>query len=239
MRVSLYVHNEKFHILGTWFAATCSVGMIYNPTIHIVDDDRAVLDSMALLLKTEGFKVRTYESAGTFLETIRQNDCGCVVTDVRMPEISGLDLLAALKKQRVSMPVIVMTAHGDIPLAVAAMRQGAVDFFEKPFDGDFLLAAIRSALRRENPPDAGTGVIRERLATLSKREQEVLAGLLKGQPNKLIAHELGISARTVEVHRANVMTKMRAGSLSELVKMALAVQRDDSRASNHNIITSL
>jgi two-component system response regulator FixJ len=159
-----------------------------------------------------------------------------VVTDVRMPEISGLDLLAALKKQRVSMPVIVMTAHGDIPLAVAAMRQGAVDFFEKPFDGDLLLAAIRSALRREDPRDAATGAIEERLATLSKREREVLTGLLKGQPNKLIAHELGISARTVEVHRANVMAKMRAGSLSELVKMALAVQRDDSRASDSNII---
>ncbi len=210
--------------------STCSIGMAFDPTIHIVDDDRAILDSFILLLTAEGLRVRTYESAQTFLETIRQNDSGCVVTDVRMPEISGLDLLAALKKQRVSMPVIVMTAHGDIPLAVAAMRQGAVDFFERPFNGDLLLAAIRLALRREDPPDAATGVIQERLATLSKRERELLAGLLKGQSNKLIAHELGISARTVEVHRANVMAKMRAGSLSELVRMALAVQRDDSRA---------
>ena len=219
------------------FASTRNAKMVYNPTIHIVDDDRAILNSVTLLLTAEGLRVCTYKSAQNFLETVRQSDSGCVVTDVRMPEISGLDLLAALKKQRVSMPVIVMTAHGDIPLAVAAMRQGAVDFFEKPFDGDLLLAAIRSALRREDPPDAATGVIHERLATLSKREREVLAGLLKGQPNKLIAHELGISARTVEVHRANVMAKMRAGSLSELVKMALAVQRDDSRASDPNIIT--
>ena len=210
--------------------STCSIGMAFDPTIHIVDDDRAIFNSLILLLTAEGLRVRTYELAQTFLETIRQNNSGCVVTDVRMPEISGLDLLAALKKQRVSMPVIVMTAHGDIPLAVAAMRQGAVDFFERPFNGDLLLAAIRLALRREDPPDAATGVIQERLATLSKRERELLAGLLKGQSNKLIAHELGISARTVEVHRANVMAKMRAGSLSELVRMALAVQRDDSRA---------
>ncbi len=223
--------------MGTLFASTRNAKMVYNPTIHIVDDDRAILDSVTLLLTAEGLRVCTYESAQNFLETVRQSDSGCVVTDVRMPEISGLDLLAALKKQRVSMPVIVMTAHGDIPLAVAAMRQGAVDFFEKPFDGDLLLAAIRSALRREDPPDAATGVIHERLATLSKREREVLAGLLKGQPNKLIAHELGISARTVEVHRANVMAKMRAGSLSELVKMALAVQRDGSRASDSNVIS--
>ena len=150
--------------------STCSIGMAFDRTIHIVDDDRAILDSLILLLTAEGLRVRTYELAQTSLETIRQNDFGCVVTDVRMPEISGLDLLAALKKQHVSMPVIVMTAHGDIPLAVAAMRQGAVDFFEKPFNGDLLLAAIRLALRREDPPDAATGVIQERLATLSKRD---------------------------------------------------------------------
>jgi two-component system response regulator FixJ len=203
--------------------------MALDPTVHIVDDDRAILDSLSLMLTAEGYTVRTYELAQTFLAAIRQDDCGCVVTDVRMPEIGGLELLAALKRQRVSMPVIVMTAHGDIPLAVAAMRQGAVDFFEKPFDGDALLASIREALIRESgeePPDAETCMIQERLATLSMRETQVLAGLLKGQSNKIIAYELGISTRTVEVHRANVMTKMQAGSLSDLVRMALAVKRD-------------
>ncbi len=203
--------------------------MALDPTIHIIDDDRAILDSLGLLLTAEGYTVRTYELAQTFLEAIRRNDRGCVVTDVRMPEIGGLDLLAALKEQRASLPVIVMTAHGDIPLAVAAMRQGAVDFFEKPFDGDALLASIRAALTQgndEEPPDAETRMIQEKLANLSNRETQVLGGLLKGQSNKIIAHELGISTRTVEVHRANVMTKMQAGSLSELVKMALAVKRD-------------
>jgi len=203
--------------------------MTLGPTIHIIDDDPAILDSLGLLLTTEGYKVRTYELAQTFLEGIRQSDRGCVVTDVRMPEIGGLDLLRALKEQRASLPVIVMTAHGDIPLAVAAMREGAVDFFEKPFDGDALLASIREALEQgndEEPFDAETRMIQEKLANLSNRETQVLGGLLKGQSNKIIAHELGISTRTVEVHRANVMTKMQAGSLSELVKMALAVKRD-------------
>ncbi len=195
-----------------------------NSTVCIVDDDQAVLTALTSLLTAEGYAVRAHESARTFLDMIHQDGCGCLVTDVRMPEMSGLDLLAEMKERRVSMPVIVMTAHGDIPLAVAAMRQGAVDFFEKPFDGELLLAAVRSALRREGPPDAATRAIKERLATLSKRENEVLAGLLDGQANKIIAQTLGISARTVEVHRANLMAKMRATSLAELVKMAVAIQ---------------
>ena len=120
--------------------------MAVDPTVHVIDDDEAVRDAVRLLLAGEGFVVRAHESGRAFLDTVRRGDRGCVVTDVRMPEISGLDLLAALRERRVSMPVIVMTAHADIPLAVAAMRQGAVDFFEKPFDGDGLLAAIRSAL---------------------------------------------------------------------------------------------
>jgi two-component system response regulator FixJ len=192
--------------------------------VYIVDDDQAILHSLTMLLKLEGYTVRAHESARTFLETIRQDDSGCVVTDVRMPEIDGLDLLAAMKERRISMPVIVITAHGNIPLAVAAMKRGAVDFLNKPLDSDALLASILAALtrgNREHRSDAEPQMIRARFATLSKRENEVLAWLLDGKQNKVIAHELGLSARTIEVHRANLMAKMHATSLAELVKMAL------------------
>ena len=197
-----------------------------NSTVYVIDDDQAVLLSLTLLLRTERYAVRTHKSARTFVETIRQDDSGCVVTDVRMPEIDGLDLLAMMKERRISMPVIVITGYGNIPLAVTAMKRGAVDFFEKPLDGNALLASIGAALTRgdgEHGSDADTQIIRERFTILSKREKEVLAGLLKGQPNKNIADELGISKRTVEVHRANVMAKMQATGLAELLKMALAV----------------
>ena len=195
-----------------------------NSTVCIVDDDRAVLAALTFLLKAEGYAVRAHESARTFLNMIQRDNCGCLVTDVRMPEMSGLDLLAEMKERRVSMPVIVITAHGDVPLAVAAMKRGAIDFFKKPFDGDALLDSIRAALAREESepaPDAETQMIKERFATLSKREKEVLAGLLNGQPNKTIANELGISKRTIEVHRANIMKKTQATSFVELVRMAL------------------
>jgi two-component system response regulator FixJ len=197
-----------------------------NSTVCIVDDDQAVLAALTFLLTAEGYAVRAHESARTFLDMIRQDDCGCLVTDVRMPGMSGLDLLAKMKERRISMPVIVITAHGDVPLAVAAIKRGAVDFFEKPFDSDALLDSIRAALARGESgpaPDAETQMIKERFATLSKREEEVLAALLKGLQNKSIAYELGISARTIEVHRANVMAKTQATSLAELVRMALVV----------------
>ena len=195
-----------------------------NPTVCIVDDDQAVLAALRSLLTAEGYAVRAHESARTFLDMIEQDDCGCLVTDVRMPEMSGLDLLAEMKERHVSMPVIVITAHGDVPLAVAAMKQGARNFFEKPFDGDALLDSVRAALTREESEvarDAETQTIKERFAALSKREKDVLTALLNGQPNKIIAHELGISARTVEVHRANMMKKIQATSLAELVRLAL------------------
>ena len=200
--------------------------MPHNSMVYIVDDDKAVLHSLTLLLTTEGYAVRAHESARTFLETIRQDDSGCVVTDVRMPEIDGLDLLAMMKERRISMPVIIITAHGNIPLVVTSMKRGAVDFFKKPLDGNALLASIRAALTRgdsEHGSDAEIRMPQEKLASLTKREKEVLAGLVKGQPNKNIAHELGLSVRTVEFYRAKVMAKMEATGVAELVKMALAV----------------
>jgi len=195
-----------------------------NSRVCIVDDDRAVLAALSSLLTAEGYAVRAHESARTFLDMIQQDDCGCLVADVRMPEMSGLDLLAEMKERRVSMPVIVITTHGDVSLAVAAMKRGAVDFFKKPFDGGALLDSVRAALAREESepaPDAETQMIKERFATLSKREKEVLAALLNGQPNKTIANELGISKRTIEVNRANIMKKTQATSFVELVRMAL------------------
>jgi two-component system response regulator FixJ len=196
-----------------------------NSTVCIVDDDRAVLAALSFLLTAEGYAVRAHECARTFLDMVQQDDCGCLVTDVRMPGMSGLDLLAKMKERRVSMPVIVISAHGDVPLAIAAMKQGAIHFFEKPFDNDALLDSIRAALtrREESEPahDAETQMIKERFATLTNREKDVLASLLNGRPNKTIAYDLGISARTVEVHRANMMKKTQATSLAELVRMAL------------------
>ncbi len=193
-------------------------------TIHIIDDDPSVRESLALLVSAEGHVCHTYFSAQAFLDAIDDDTTGCVVTDVRTPGMSGFDLLAKMKERRVFMPVIVIAADGDVPLAVAAIKRGAIDFFAKPVDGGALLASVRAALTRgdgEPASDAETQMPQEKLASLSKREKEVLTGLLKGQPNKNIAHELGISVRTVEVHRANVMAKTQAASLAELVRMAL------------------
>jgi two-component system response regulator FixJ len=204
--------------------------MFCGQTIYVVDDDKSALDSLSLLLTAEGYAVRSHESAGTLLDAIKQNERGCVITDARMPGMSGLDLLAVMKERRVSMPVIVVTGHGDVHLAVEAMKLGAIDFFEKPFDAGALLASVRSALMSENeicPSNAEIRILQKRFATLRKREKEVLAGLLRGQLNKVMAHELGLSVRTVEIHRTNLMKKMQTKSLPELIKMALAIARDD------------
>jgi two-component system response regulator FixJ len=201
--------------------------MFCGQTIYVVDDDKPALDSLSVLLTAEGYAVRSHESAGAFLDAIKQNERGCVITDARMPGMSGLDLLAVMRERRVSMPVIVVTGHGDVHLAVEAMKRGAIDFFEKPLDAGALLASVRSALNDTYPSNAETRIIQKRFATLSKREKEVLVGLLRGQLNKVMAHELGLSVRTVEVHRANLKKKMQAKSLPELVKMALAIARDD------------
>jgi two-component system response regulator FixJ len=200
--------------------------MATDAVIHLIDDDDGVRQSLAFSLTTAGLAVRAYASAVAFLEALPDVQPGCVVTDVRMPGIDGLELQRRLNDLALNLPVIVMTGHGDVRLAVEAMKAGAIDFIEKPFDDDILLASIQRAIARydqtgERAREAAQA--RGKLASLSPRENEVLQGLLAGHPNKTIAYDLKISARTVEVHRANVMTKMGAGSLSDLVRMALAV----------------
>ena len=192
--------------------------------VHVIDDDDAVRESLAFLLKTAAIDVRTYDSAAAFLSVAKTQLSGCIVTDVRMPEMSGIDLLRRLGEMKLDLPVIVITGHGDVPLAVEAMKMGAAEFIEKPFDDDIILSAVRSALDRSR--DAGGRAterarIADRVALLSQRERQVLDGLVAGLPNKTIAYDLGISPRTVEVYRANVMTKMEANSLSELVRMVV------------------
>ena len=199
--------------------------MSSSQIVHIIDDDIAVQQSLAFLLSAAGLAVRVHESAVAFLEVAAGVREGCIVTDIRMPEMDGLELQRQLRQRRINLPVIVMTGHGDVALAVEAMKAGAADFIEKPFDDEVLLAAIRSALA-QHATEAERGAkgveIFRRLALLSGREKEVLDGLVAGKPNKIIAHNLGISSRTVEVYRANVMTKMQANSVSELVRMVLA-----------------
>jgi two-component system response regulator FixJ len=191
---------------------------------HVIDDDEAVRQSIEFLLRSANIDVKVYESGPAFLAALPGISSGCIVTDVRMPEMSGIDLLRRLKELRVTLPVIVITGHGDVPLAVEAMKAGAADFIEKPFDDDAILNAIRTALAASasgGKRSAARAEIEERLASLSTRERQVLEGLVAGQPNKIIAHNLSISPRTVEIYRANVMTKMKAPSLSDLVRMAL------------------
>ena len=198
--------------------------MADSQVVHVIDDDADVRQSLAFLLSTAGLAVRVHDSAVAFLKVLEGVQGGCVVTDIRMPEIDGLELQRRLHTSGVKLPVIVMTGHGDVALAVEAMKAGAVDFIEKLFDDDVLLAAIRTALSRhaeDSERATRKAVIQDRLKALSEREREVLEGLIAGKANKVIAHDLGISPRTVEVYRANVMTKMQADSLSELVRMAL------------------
>jgi len=202
--------------------------MTADAQIHVIDDDDAVRDSLAFLLRSAGFEAVTHESATAFLETSPGTRQACIITDVRMPGIDGVELLRRLAAEGTGQPVIVMTGHGDIALAVEAMKLGAFDFVEKPFDDEVILAAVRAALAQregEEQHRARKVEIGERVAALSPRERQVLLGLLKGRANKTIAYELGISARTVEVYRANLMTKMQAASLSELIRMALLADK--------------
>jgi two-component system response regulator FixJ len=199
--------------------------------VHIIDDDQALRDSLAFLLRSAQLEVRSFDSAKTFLDTLPNASVGCVITDIRMPDMSGIDLLRRLKELKVGVPVIVITGHGDVALAVEAMKIGAADFFEKPFNDDQLVASVRAALQQQQDQTkrgAERAEIEHRISTLSTREKDVLAGLIDGRANKQIAFDLGISPRTVEIYRANLMNKMQAESLSDLVRMALVVQMQDS-----------
>jgi two-component system response regulator FixJ len=191
--------------------------------VHVIDDDAAMRDSLEFLLSAAGFDVKLHESATQFLDSGAKPE-GCVVTDIRMPDMDGLELLRRLKVSSPQLPVIVMTGHGDVPLAVAAMKLGAADFVEKPFDDEVLLGAIKSAVAQRLRQVISGEIdsdIASRAASLSERERQVFEGLVAGHSNKVIANKLQISPRTVEVYRANVMTKMQAGSLSELVRFAI------------------
>ncbi len=196
--------------------------------VHVVDDDASVRESLALLLESAGFSVRTYDSAPAFLRAVSDRAAGCVLTDVQMPELNGLELQRRMSELGIRLPVIVMTGHGDVPIAVEALKAGATDFLEKPFEETHLLEAVNSAIarsQREHQEAAAVADVAARMATLTPREREVLDRLVAGQPNKTIAYDLGSSPRTVEVHRARVMEKMGAHSLAELVRMTIAVER--------------
>jgi two-component system, LuxR family, response regulator FixJ len=192
--------------------------------VYVIDDDEAMRDSLDFLLDSSGFDVALFENAQSFLDALPNLALGCVVSDVRMPGIDGIELLKRMKARHGPYPVIIMTGHGDVPLAVEAMKLGAVDFLEKPFEDDRLIAMIETAIRQAEPAaksEALTQDIVARIATLSPRERQVMNGLVAGLSNKLIARDYEISPRTIEVYRANVMTKMQASSLSELVRLAM------------------
>lgn len=201
--------------------------MANETVVHVIDDDRAVRESIAFLLQTADLEVRTYDSALSFLAAPDRRP-GCIVSDVRMPEMTGIDLARRLRDSGSLEPVIIITGHADVPLAIEAMHAGVADFIEKPFDDELLLASIGRVLHRANEAEAIEAERRDiaaRLESLSGRERDVLKGLVDGHANKVIAYDLDISPRTVEVYRANLMTKMQAGSLSELVRMTLVLNR--------------
>jgi two-component system response regulator FixJ len=200
-------------------------------TVHVVDDDPAMRDSLRMLLETSGFTVRTHDSAAAFLAEA-PSASGCVLTDVRMPAIDGLELQRRLHQQHLPLPVIVMTGEGDIALAVSAMREGAVDFLEKPFEADALFEAVRRAMEqgeRLREADATVARAAARLASLTPREREVLGLLVAGLPTKAVANKLGASPRTIEVHRARVFEKLQARGLPDLVRLVLTAEQGEAR----------
>ncbi len=192
--------------------------------VYVIDDDEAMRDSLNFLLDSANYKVTLFETALAFLDALPGLEFGCVVSDVRMPGLDGIELLKRMKADHSTFPIVIMTGHGDVPLAVEAMKLGAVDFLEKPFEDDRLVAMIETAINQAEPAarsEALTQEIAARIASLSPRERQVMDGLVAGLSNKLIARDYDISPRTIEVYRANVMTKMQANSLSELVRLAM------------------
>ncbi|MCF7992325.1 MAG: response regulator transcription factor [Thiohalocapsa sp.] len=204
--------------------------MSQEVTVFIVDDDQAMRNSLQWLIESVGMRVETYDSAQAFLDAYYPGRAGCLLLDVRMPGMSGLELQAYLTRREIRLPVIIITGHGDVAMAVKAMKSGAVDFIEKPFDDEALLASIRNALRHDEKQRAlraQRADIAARMAELTPREHEVMSMVTDGRSNKEIAASLGVSAKTVEVHRARVMDKMRADSLAELVRMAMIARGDE------------
>lgn len=198
-------------------------------TVYIVDDDDAVRDSLSLLMKSAGLRARAYESAETFLSAFSPDNYGCLLLDIRMPGMNGMELQRELLARNSMLPIIFITAHGDIPMAVDAVQHGAVDFIQKPFDDTELLSKVRRSLadsQGRHEEDLERLDIRRRSATLTAREREVMSQVVKGKANKVIASDLGVSQRTVEIHRARVMEKMQAGSLAQLVRMVLIAEAD-------------
>jgi two-component system response regulator FixJ len=201
-------------------------------TVHIVDDDEAIRQSVGFMLRKAGHSVEAYASGVQFLKTATRDTRGCVLLDVRMPEIDGLEVQARLAEQGIMLPVIMLTGHGDVTLAVRAVKAGAIEFLEKPFERTALLAAIDEALSQAGRNDRGQLAAAEasvRLAALTPRERDVLDGMVLGRPNKLIAFDLSIATRTVEVHRANLMEKLSARSLSDVLRIAFAAGLGDTQ----------
>jgi two-component system response regulator FixJ len=197
--------------------------------VYVIDDDEAARHSLRFLIECAGYAVRDHDSALSFLTSLTDNglpEPGCIVTDVRMPQMTGVELIERLIALGIRDPMIVITGHADVPMAIQAMKAGVTDFIEKPFADDTILSAIAAAFAKQDAADGADQErreIKDRIDALSGREREVLAALIEGKPNKVIAYDLGISARTVEVYRANVMTKMRVRSLSELVRLTLSI----------------
>lgn len=201
--------------------------------VHVVDDEAEVCNAVAMLLRSVGLQSRTYGSAQAFLEGYRPGTPGCIVLDVRLPGMSGLELQERLQQLGITLPVIVMTGHGDIQMAVRAMRAGALDFVEKPFNDQTLLDRVHEGVARSmqsHDADGERAQVQSRYNSLSEREREILKHVVDGRPNKLIADELGLSTRTVESHRAHIIEKMQASSLSHLVRMAVMVLPSSARS---------
>ncbi len=204
--------------------------MLNNPTVFIVDDDEAVRDSVRWLILSVNLEVKTFSSAQDFLDTFKPEQEGCLLLDMRMPGMSGLALLAKLRESGSNIPTIFLTGHGDVPMAVRALKEGAVDFLEKPYNDQVLLDCVHKALEQSeqiNQLRVEQHIINERYAALTPREAEVMSMIVEGQPNKVIGNSLSISIKTVETHRAKIMDKMKADSVSHLVRMAVVLEQQD------------